>query len=1294
MSITRETANANINKAAVLCCRTLAGSTIEPKDLEDPAIFSDLIDTGLLDIPADTLSIGDALGKTLTRTMDSLSPITVRDIKEHVNITTEAEEVNNSWSNSHVAVIKSHLAAGTSLEESHFVNPSILPDLINSGLVSITETESITIEQAVGNALVHDMDAFSQIRLRDMAAINTNQASSPENKPVIKNDNDEKRDNTIENWVVNGSEKSFIEAFHIVGKLISAYEHRINVEQNMLKSTVERLDEEIEIQKRQNNQHAADSMKMVTDEASRKKADYVSKLNELGKLQDQITLLFNAKPFSKDIISRLNRLGALHGGIKDAIAEYEKILGNYKSAMSKKIDEERRVNEESANDKYRYEKENALNKSDKTIKEYQKAFSNEVNNNINPEKIDHFKKMIQGRKFEASNYKCSNDLETAIYFGEGKKVYSHEKPLGIDRIFTDGDNPICKRETDTSMSLSLPYFQTLEEGISFFIEHNQTDRIKAQEIIRSLVLKTYMSFPPGKVEATMIDPLELGETFSIFSKLGEETGQPRIIDEKIWSQENDITRSVNTLRGKIENVTQAYGDNKAARLKKEPIRVLAITDFPTGFTANALKDLEAIVRKSVSSGVCIYIACNTLQIERLKDTEKSIYDEIKSILHVCKLNNSAVTLLSERDKKESIQLKIDNISASENAIKEIVQKISKEIGSNETGKLVTFDEMYPNISGISSWSWNSSDVSRGLQIPIGIKGADNIVRLSMGRQDGSTEHHALITGQTGAGKTSFLHTIIMSTMLSYTYDQVQMYLVDFKEGVEFSSYIKYRLPYFRLIAVNSEKEFGRNVLKELVGEFEKRIKAFKDKDVVDISAYNRLDPTSPMPYLLLIFDEVQELFNGDDLIDRECIGYLKTLVTEGRAVGIHIILASSNFNLANGLNPIFELMAIRIAIKGTPEPSARTILSSENNITNLLKNESAGAAVFNNQNGAPSGNSIFQIAYLNKEERIALLEAISSRANEMAAHNNYYNRTRVLLTNLEDDIDNPLNAFIDSKTVDDAMKYGKDDYPLFIGEPLNFNRELKIQMTFEKGDNLLVATKDERGACSLIQLMMTSILYGELTKKSANKNDKLIYLLDCSDDEETSVDGIGLKEFANHFESQIERFKFKEVGDAIDSLYSILQDRKDKGVDASYEKLFIVFFGIDRAKVMRSDDSLYDISSGANDISIHDKYRELILDGNKYGICTIVWTQNFNIFKKMFGNILDKGFDKRIAYNISNEAMEDLVNESEPEKLNNRTAVYMDINSVRNKHFRRYETLQYEWIRKYAEAYHEYASQQ
>ena len=131
-----------------------------------------------------------------------------------------------------------------------------------------------------------------------------------------------------------------------------------------------------------------------------------------------------------------------------------------------------------------------------------------------------------------------------------------------------------------------------------------------------MLLKLFMAFPAGKLEATMIDPLELGETFAMFTKLGEE--QSRIIDTKIWSQEKDISESINILRQKLETMTQAYGNDKVTRLKKEPVRVLAITDFPTGFTQNALRDLQAIVRKSASYGVCVFIWANSEEIAKLQ----------------------------------------------------------------------------------------------------------------------------------------------------------------------------------------------------------------------------------------------------------------------------------------------------------------------------------------------------------------------------------------------------------------------------------------------------------------------------------------------------------------------------------------------------------------------------------------------------------------------------------------------------------------------------------------------------
>ena len=75
MSITAETAKAHAHDPAVLCCRAEAGITIEPANLEDPAIFDDLVDSGLLSLDG-CLTIEEVLGATLTKTCDSLCPLT------------------------------------------------------------------------------------------------------------------------------------------------------------------------------------------------------------------------------------------------------------------------------------------------------------------------------------------------------------------------------------------------------------------------------------------------------------------------------------------------------------------------------------------------------------------------------------------------------------------------------------------------------------------------------------------------------------------------------------------------------------------------------------------------------------------------------------------------------------------------------------------------------------------------------------------------------------------------------------------------------------------------------------------------------------------------------------------------------------------------------------------------------------------------------------------------------------------------------------------------------------------
>ncbi len=90
MSITAETAKAHAHDPAVLCCRAEAGITIEPANLEDPAIFDDLVDSGLLNLDG-CLTIEEVLGAKLTKTCDSLCPLT-NDVLDGVKAPTTPVE--------------------------------------------------------------------------------------------------------------------------------------------------------------------------------------------------------------------------------------------------------------------------------------------------------------------------------------------------------------------------------------------------------------------------------------------------------------------------------------------------------------------------------------------------------------------------------------------------------------------------------------------------------------------------------------------------------------------------------------------------------------------------------------------------------------------------------------------------------------------------------------------------------------------------------------------------------------------------------------------------------------------------------------------------------------------------------------------------------------------------------------------------------------------------------------------------------------------------------------------------
>ncbi|TCS78572.1 D-proline reductase (dithiol) PrdA [Muricomes intestini] len=92
MSITKETVKAHLKDPAILCCRRPKGTVIGPADLEDPTLFDDMVDAGLLTLSNDGLTIEQVLGTTLAGDCEALTPITPGNLNSVNEVAQKAEE--------------------------------------------------------------------------------------------------------------------------------------------------------------------------------------------------------------------------------------------------------------------------------------------------------------------------------------------------------------------------------------------------------------------------------------------------------------------------------------------------------------------------------------------------------------------------------------------------------------------------------------------------------------------------------------------------------------------------------------------------------------------------------------------------------------------------------------------------------------------------------------------------------------------------------------------------------------------------------------------------------------------------------------------------------------------------------------------------------------------------------------------------------------------------------------------------------------------------------------------------
>jgi S-DNA-T family DNA segregation ATPase FtsK/SpoIIIE len=182
--------------------------------------------------------------------------------------------------------------------------------------------------------------------------------------------------------------------------------------------------------------------------------------------------------------------------------------------------------------------------------------------------------------------------------------------------------------------------------------------------------------------------------------------------------------------------------------------------------------------------------------------------------------------------------------------------------------------------------------------------------------------HILIAGTTGSGKSGCINTIITSTLLRATPDDVRMILIDPKR-IELGYYES--IPHLLTPVVSSPKEAAavlRNVVAEMERRYE-RLSAVRARSLPEANRAFRSRGEPSLPYLLVVIDELADLMM---ISPQEVEDAVIRLAQKSRAVGIHLVLATQRPSVDVITGMIKANVPSRIAFAVSSQTDSRVIL--------------------------------------------------------------------------------------------------------------------------------------------------------------------------------------------------------------------------------------------------------------------------------------------------------------------------------------------------------------------------------
>jgi S-DNA-T family DNA segregation ATPase FtsK/SpoIIIE len=792
---------------------------------------------------------------------------------------------------------------------------------------------------------------------------------------------------------------------------------------------------------------------------------------------------------------------------------------------------------------------------------------------------------------------------------------------------------------------------------------------EANRSLEAMMLRLLTGIPPGKVRFTIVDPVGLGQNFAAFMHLADY--EEALVHNRIWTEPMQIEQALTDLTEHMETVIQKYLRNEFSSIEQyneeagevaEPYRYVVVANFPVGFTEAAARRLQSIVQSGLRCGVQVLMT----QDSRLQPPNNTSIADFERHMNVV-----AWTTTSKDDPgrwmRKDPALGLSEVKLAAAPDPEFITRILHQVGkeAKEASRVqVPFEMVAPTPD--KYWT---SDSSKNVVVPLGRAGATKLQALRLGE---GTSQHVLIAGRTGSGKSTLLHALVTNLALYYSPQEVEVYLIDFKKGVEFKTYATHALPHARVIAIESEREFGLSVMQRLDAELKLRGDLYRKLGCQDLAGYRvhqRQNKSLPiLPRILLLVDEFQEFFIEDDRIAQECSLLLDRLVRQGRAFGIHVHLGSQTLGGAYSLaRSTLGQMAIRIALQCS-ESDAHLILAEDNSAARLLGRP--GEAIYNDSNGSVEGNSPFQVVWLPDERREMYLQ----RIHKMAEERGMLPKTPAIVFegNAPADIhaNAPLTKSIESPTWPTSFRSSQ----AWLGEAIAIKDPTSAEFHGQSGSNLLIIGQQPESS-----LAMTAVAAVSLASQlpPLPEMPPRVTILNGMPTDSPNADLFG------KLDERFASIKTYSLRDYQDGLLAVWQEveKRSSAVDSEHPPIFLVVFDLPRFRGLRKAED--DFGFGAKKEGPPEPGNQLttiLRDGPGVGVHLVVWCDTLNNLNRAFDRTTLREFDMRVLFQMSGNDSSALVDSPAANKLGYHRALFVSEEQGRLEKFRPYAIPDDGWI--------------